>query len=43
MVHCWMGFTDENGIEYTCLLDTGHNGLHCPTPDSEIEVEFTND
>lgn len=40
MTHCWKGFTDEDGNEYTCILEAGHDGYHVPTPDNEIQVEF---
>lgn len=40
MTHCWKGFTDEDGETYTCILESGHEGNHSPTLDSEIQVEF---
>lgn len=37
MSYCWFGFEDGH---HTCMLPTGHDGPHEPTPDSDIVIRL---
>jgi hypothetical protein len=40
VLHCWEGSDDGDGCTGTCLLESGHEGEHEFTPDSDIRLTF---